>query len=359
MDYANPMQMFQNVNPVPNNPFWSGMMGARNQMAAQPFMDQMHQNNAYDLQKKGMETGEFVSQEAQDVRSQQRRGVGAESQYKIDTLPTDARNRNMESNENMRALPHVTDAKIEQAKSAIMNAKSAPARALMTELGQLSSVLETAPEQERPHLYLSAMQRWQMAHPGVEVPPQFKMYDPRILPDLAAIRHAQIYTPQQMQKEREIMLQGDERVRNTRIEGNDSVRRALIGYNSSVDSASVSHSRENPPQAVARLRRELAANPKQPAKVEEYKSHLDDQWNKSVQTDPGLSILRMQSMMESDKKRREELEEQYETRRWQFFAEKGVYLNRKYRVGGKLKEFKYTGDFGGNFRDQKSWTEVR
>lgn len=351
--YTNPFGLYADVNPVPQNPFWSGMMGARNQMTAQPFIDMMEQSQGLDLMKKGMETGEFMGQEAQGVRSQQRRAAGAESQFKIDTLPNDAKLRNEQTAQELRSLPYMTDQKIEQAKLATQNAKAAPQRELLSELGQLHEPLSQASPQERPFMYLSAIERWKQTHPGVDVPPQFRMYNDSILPDLAAIRYAQIYTPEQVGKERQIRLQGDEAMRRARLEGNDKVRTALIGYDTHVDTAEAmrERSRETPPQAVARLRRELTAKPDQPEKIDELRYHMEDQWNTEVQRDPGLAVLRMQAMTAEDPKRREELMSRYDDQRWSFFAEKGIYLPRKF----KGKTWRYTGSYGGNWKDQKNW----
>jgi hypothetical protein len=319
-NYESPMAMFQNVNPVPNNPFWSGMMGARNQMAAQPFMEMDQQSQGLDLQKKTMETGEFMSPQAQDVRQRQRAAEGGKADFDVKSYA-----------EQIRGLAPEMDARIAKAKSITMQTQGQPAAALISDMGQMYDVIQKTPEEQRPGVWAGAVQRWQMTHPGMQVPDQFRNYSPEHLADVAAIRYTQLNMPEQVGKERlkGMEIEGGMARETQQQEG--ATARAGITADAHIQGARLAAERaqaqETPQRAIARLRRTLSANPKNAEAEDEYKSYLDDSWQKEKANDMTHAMLQIRATNSQDPKAQEAATKQMNDMRYKFYADRGIFLN--------------------------------
>lgn len=364
--YVNPFTIQQN-NAVPSNPFWSGMVQGQTERQAQPFIGMAQQSQGLDLQKKQIETGEFADPRSVAARMTGQDLTTAQNQSKTSMVPVqeDAERRRIA--EEIRALPDMTNEKIEKARLATMNAKGAPQRELFSELGSLYEPMSQAKgEQEKAFLYLGAINRWEQTHPGIKLPDNLRNYSPGIESDIAAIRHAQIYTTEQVGKERVGHITGQYGQQREETQQGGANYRAEIAARAHMYGADKSAERvqgqETPPKAVARLRRELSQNPDQPEKMDEYRAHLEDQWQQQTQRDPGLTILRIRSLTAESPQEKQQAQKQYDQMRNQFFGEKGIYLDAPesgtVKAGKDGKKYRYKGGFGRDWRDRKNWETV-
>lgn len=335
-----------------DNPFWSAFQGARREQMLQPFVDQARQSGQMDLMRKQMETGEFLGQEAQQQRSLQRRSDMATQQSNIDLQPARTKRELRQIDEDIRSMPGMTDAKIAQAAEITRNAKAAPHREMLSQLGQMYDVLKDAPEADRPFLYAGRIK--QMQGLGIDVAkelPEFANYDPRHLPDLAAIRHAQIFSPEQVGKERLTMLQGQNQTGVANIHGNAARDVANINADAHRDAARIAAEpkvQETPPKAIARLRKQLAANPDDQESKDEYKYYIDDAWDKKQEKDISLMMLKMKVLNSSSEQERAAAKSQYDEAMYGFYTEKGIPIIKN---GYRWK--------GGNPAKKSSWEPVK
>lgn len=290
--YANPFGLYQDQNPIPSNPFMSEWNAIQNRQTAQPFINQAKENGDLELMKRRMETGEFMSPEAQGARM---------SQFPLQQQMNESKGRMIQPEENaqrerlsqeIRALPDMTDQKIAQAQLAVQQAKGAPHRELLSELGQLYDTVKDASPADRPFLYQSALSRWQQTHPGSEVPEQFRAYREEFLPDLAAIRHAQIYSPDQVGKERltsmqnqsaQSIAQGNNQTQVQVGAGHDAAHLAAVG-------AQVK-AQETPPKAISRLVGELRKDPNNEGSKRELSYYLSTEFETKFAKDGRAQML--------------------------------------------------------------------
>jgi hypothetical protein len=89
---------------------------------------------------------------------------------------------------------------------------------------------------------------------------------------------------------------------------------------------------ETPQKAVARLRTHLARNPEDIDSLEEYQSHLEDQWDKFTQRDPALMLMKVRAMSNEDPKIQQQAAAEYNRARKQFFSEKGIYIGKQPQI---------------------------
>lgn len=355
-DYSNPMQMFQNVDPTPNNPFWSGMMGARNQATAAPFIDMMQQSQGMDLAKKGMETGEFMSPEAQQVRQKEQQAKGGKADFDIESYK-----------QQIRGLGPEMDARIAKAKDITTRLQGSPYQDFLTDLGQMHDTLNDTPEEQRPNVWAGAVQRWQMTHPGLQVPENLRQYTPEHMKDVAAIRFNQLNSPEQVGKERLELMRQDAGMNRETQQQEGATARARIAAEASRYGADKSSDRaqaaETPQKAIARLRRTLARNPKDAESYDEYKSYLDDSWQKEKAQDMTFAMLQIRAMNAQDPAQQEEAVKKMEELRNKYYADRGVYLGAPpdgtVQAGKGGKKYKFDGGFGKNPKDKSNWKEIK
>lgn len=296
VQYANPFGLFQDQNPIPSNPFMSGFQSQTNQRTAMPFINQARESSQLELMKKQMMTGEEMSPEAQGARMSAYPLQQAQNESKGRMIKPEEEAQRMRLAEEIRAMPGMTDEKIAKAHLATQNAKAAPHRELLSELGQLYDVVKDAPEQARPFLYLSALNRWKQTHPGSDVPEQFRNYNEAMLPDLGAIRHSQLYTPEQVGKERITGMQT--RSAEGIAGGHDQTSIQVEGMRGASARAVASihaNSQETPPKAEARLRKELRDNPNNEDAQRELTGYLEERFDKSFQRDNLGNMLQIQA----------------------------------------------------------------
>lgn len=366
--YSNPFGMYQNVNPVPDNPIYSAFQGARNQMAAQPFMDIMQQSQQYDLAKKGMETGEFMGQEAIQQRSLGRQADMTKSRSTINTQPELDQTTILGEQEKRRAMPYATDAQIEQAKKLVMEAKAAPAREFISEIGRMYNMMSNAPEQARPQLWAQTVQRWEATHPGAKLPPQYQIYNESLMGELQAINFASVNTPEQIGRERVAGLQQDSAIVQNHETNQTRIDAAHIAAGAARDSAGIAAARpptaESTDKQRARLRRELNSTHKNdPEKLAEYKMLVDDAWNKQVTARPALTLLEIQALTLEDPKARQQKEKEYRAVQAKFYADNGIYLNAPpagtQRVHPTKGVIQFKGGQGLDPKDLNNWEPVK
>lgn len=297
--YVNPFSITQH-NAIPNNPFMSGMIQQQTQQQAQPFIDMAQQSRGLSLDKQRIETGEFADPRAVNARMSGHDLTTATNQSKLRMMPKMEEAEMRRIDEEIRALPHMTDQKIAQAQEITRNARSAPHREMLANLGQLYPILQKATDQEKPFLYLSAIER--MKQLGIKVPQQFTNYDPRHLNDLAAIYHAQIYTPEQIGKERITDMQGRNNLDVQALRNEGQLAVAQTSAEAHVKGASIrNEAAETPQKAVARLRRELRAKPGDPDAASELSGYLNEEFDKRFQRDSLGQMLQIQAMQNKDK----------------------------------------------------------
>lgn len=321
--YINPFGIQQN-NAVPSNPFYSGMVQQQTQQQAQPFIDMAQQSRGLSLQKQGIETGEFADPRAVRARMSGHDLTATQNESKIAMQPKIDEHERKRLSEEIRAMPGMTDAKIAQAAEVTRNARSAPHREMLMNLGQLYPMLQKASDTEKPFLYASAVER--MKGLGIQVPKNFQNYDERFLPDLAALYHNQIFSPEQVGRERIVDQQGRNNldVQALRNEGQLAVQNA---HNSG--SLRVAQERgavaETPQRAEARLRRELRANPNNEEAGRELKGYLEERFDQRFQKDGLGNMLQIQASQNPEAMKKYLIYREQQKAR--LFMDEGIYGN--------------------------------
>lgn len=326
VQYANPFGLYQDQNPIPTNPFMSGMQAQQNMNTAQPFINQAQESSNLELMKKRMMTGEEMSPQAQGARMSAYPLQQSQNESKQRMVLPEEQAQQQRLAEEIRGLPGVTDQKIAQAKLARQAAEGTPMRHLHDELGTLYDTIKDAPETARPFLYASSLARWRQTHPGSDVPEEFRNYDPRILPDLAAIRHSQIETGEQRGKEALEAMRNDTTLKAGGIHNQGSADVARINADAHVAGIRImdaTKQQETPPKAIARLRKSLAADPNDQEAKDEYKYYIDDAWDKRQEKDMSLMMLKMQALG-NDPKASVEAKAKYDQAQYEFYSEKGI-----------------------------------
>lgn len=356
MDYMNAGSMAQNQNQVPNNPFWSGMMGQRNQANAYPFMQGQFQNQQMDLQRKAMEQEEFASPAAREARQSGLEKTGAVNRADISNLPFKTDAEKQRYIEEIRSLPTLTDEKIAKAGEVIRNVKSQPHRELLANLGTLYDRMHQLPEDTvgpdgfitsspRGQTYLNEIARFRMLNPGLDIPEGLRTYDPKnTMSDLASIRHSQLNSPEQVGKEKLAHITGGYALEKEGMGNRSDERRAEITAGASRYTADKGAEKaaaaETPAKAVARLHREIRANPDNQEAKDELSGYLNESFGKFLKDHPqkgSLDILAMQGM-DNPNKQKQFLEQMQEIR-GDYFKEHGIDTPKyEYRVAqGKLQ----------------------
>lgn len=145
--------------------------------------------------------------------------------------------------------------------------------------------------------------------------------------------------------------------------GRELVRERSLDNRERIRQQAESRSRENKNQAVARLRKTLAANPNDEEAVNELRDYANEDWGKNVQEDVGLMLLRTKMFAQEEQpERREQYRRQYEEEKARWFAERGFYLKapkkgtRKRFPDGSTREWR--GGYGKDPADPNNWTKV-
>lgn len=95
---------------------------------------------------------------------------------------------------------------------------------------------------------------------------------------------------------------------------------------------------ETPQKAVARLRYTLSRNPDDEQSMSEYRSHLEDGWQKQLQNDPALMVLRARAISTDNPEIQKASQKRYQQERARYFAENGIYMNAPQK--GEPRQFK-------------------
>lgn len=355
MDYLNPFGMVQNQNAVPSNPFWSGMVGQRNQANAYPFMQNSFQSQGLDLQKQAMEVGEFTSPLAQESRRTGLEEGIATKRSNMEILPFKTEHERKRYLEEIRALPALTDEKIARAGEVVRNVKAAPQRELLANLGTLYDMMHKLPDDsgpdgsmknpQRAQTYLREVARFRMQNPGIDIPPQLRTYDPdNTMADLAAIRFNQLNSPEQVGKERIENIRGDYKLRDSELD-NASRERQVAGTNAATryaadKAAERAAANETPAKAIARLKKEIRENPKDQEAQDELHGYLQTEFSKYLKERPekgALDIMYMQGM--NDPKSQVQYFERMQQLEGDFYERHGIKIPQyEYRLnGGKVQ----------------------
>lgn len=320
----NPFAHFQGANTVPTNPFWSGVNQGQQEAQTRPFMDMARQSQGMDLQKQSIELGEFADPRAVQARMTGHDAKTAQNQYTINTEPVRSRKDIETMNQEIRSLPHVTDQKIAQAQEAVRKAKGAPAEALYQDMGNLYQTLRETPESGRALLYEQAIQRWQDKNPGSPLPEQMRTYSPQRMSELAAIRYAQVNTPEHAQTMDKAGLQSDTALQVENLQQTGANYRADVGARATVGAARVrAQESETPPKAIARLRRELRANPGDEAARGELVGYLEENFMQRFQQDSLGQIMAAQAS--SGPQAMQAFQVYREQEKFKLFANEGIY----------------------------------
>lgn len=324
MDYINPMQMYQNVNSAPNNPFWSGYQGGQFQQQAQPFIDMMRQGAGYDLQKKAMETGEFMGSTAQAQREAERQAATAKSQYTIATEPERAQTDITGFQQTRRKMPDLTDAEIAKARQTVMNAQSAPAREFIAEAGALADHFDNLDEGQRQQAYDQFINRWHMTHPGAVLPEHLRKYSPELHREMKAIHYASVNTPEQIGRERLKDMEVTGGLQRETLQQAGATDRALIQGQSQRAVASIhANTAETPQKAEARIRRQLRDNPNDEDAQRELRGYIEDRFDQRFQRDGLGQMLQVQAA--SDPKNLTRYLTYREQQKARLFMNEGIY----------------------------------
>lgn len=228
MDYSNPESMFQNVDPIKTNPFWSGVQAGQNQAQAQPGMDINRAMQIMGLRKQQMENQEFASPEAMEARRSGLLAKSAENKGIIDKTPDMTAAEISKARAEIKAEPAMTAEKIAKAEQAASAARGKPQEDLIHTIGNSYDSIKAAPESKRPELWSNAVSQWEQTHPGVQVPERYRQWSPDRMTDLAATRYAQLHTPEFEQKMAEGKQKGEFGVKEHQISAAATVGAASI-----------------------------------------------------------------------------------------------------------------------------------
>lgn len=301
----NPMQMFQNVDPTPNNPFWSGMMGQRNQAQAMPFMENQMQDQQMDLMQKRFQMGEFQSPLAVQSRQTNLQHGIATKNAEMEMLPYKNEYERKKYAEDLRALPFMTDEKIAKADQVMRSIKSAPHKALLEELsGAFPHIQKQQSELGKAQAYLAILNKWKAENPNIEVPEQLRMFGPHMLPDLAAMHYAQVNKPEHVQKLEQIRETGNQALLREGMEqeGANVRNDASVAAQRYTADAGRARAQETmtPQKRLASLKTKLNRDWNQEDN-DEYMGYIQEAWDKKEKDDPALLMLRMQGMQGNKK----------------------------------------------------------
>lgn len=337
MDYVNPFAMYQNVNSVPNNPFYSDMMRHDFQKQATPFIDRMNQSGNMDLMKKGIETGEFASPEATQARMTGHQKRTAENQSYMSMQPHRDNAEQARLAAEIEALPYLNKEKIEKAKLMARQVEGTPMKELYATLGQLYDHMKDAKPEEQGFLYANAINRFQQTNPGVEIPPPLRVFRPDMIGDFAAIRHSQLFTPEQVGRERVQHIQGGYGENVANINANRAVDVANIQARAHVQGAQAGReSMETPQRAMARLRRQLRDDPNNEEVQREYSGYVASEFEQRFSRDPRAQMMAVQANSSPEKAKEYEMFKEWAQS--QYMEDQGIK-----RQGGGLgfDEFKW------------------
>lgn len=334
MNYTNPFGMAQDQNPVPNNPFWSGMQGQRNQANAYPFMQNEMQSQMMDLSKKGIETSEFGSDLARRSRETALTHGIRTKEADMDAMPLRTQAELARYREEIRAIPNLTDEKIARAKQVVDGIQSQPHRELVAGLGSLYDMLHKMPEDQmgpdghvvsspRAQTYLREVARFKMLHPKVDIPQQLTQYDPKnTMSDLAAIRFNQLNSPEQVGRERIEHLRGQYKLEETGLD-NTSRESVARGNNSATRyAADAAKVRSETPRTAAQIEHSLRERLNKTPNDAEAKAELQSHWTQEFQKSLSGDIQYLQ--LATNPQTAEKAETYKSWRRAQFLHEKGV-----------------------------------
>jgi hypothetical protein len=297
MDYINPGSMMPNPQDFESTNLLS-VQNARQRMdMAQPFIQMAQQQQAMEMQKKQQENSEFMSPEAMRSRFSGFQKTTAENTAAAQVAPEKAKFDVAKARGDLENLPFMNEKAKQEAIQAGREAQGKPYAKLIEDMGNLHAALEKAPEAIRPMLYQEGVKRWQMEHPGAQLPQEFQQYNPQTL---AQVRYAQLHTPkfeQDMAKTRE-EITGRKEV----AAGHDTahLQAASIAAKGGVEQAKVRSTTAtdkpvNSNVRVTQLRRQLA-NPNLDADAREeataeLNSHLEDSFATKISRDPLLKEM--------------------------------------------------------------------
>ena len=144
------------------------------------------------------------------------------------------------------------------------------------------------------------------------------------------------------------------------IAGRQNTTNTQAGASRYTADAARERTRESPAQALARLRSRLVSQPDDEASLEEYEMYVGDMWDKKVQSDMGVFILRNRALNAEDEKVKSQAIKDYNRMRSEFFAEKKLYPGapKKGTISvdktGKKWMFR-GGGYGVDWKDKKNW----
>lgn len=186
LNYSNPFALEPNPSVLkPQNSLPTADQGglalaeaARQSAMAQPFIQMARQAQQMGLAKQAQDFTEYMDPAMIGNRRTVELGKGAESQYKIDTLPKKAEWEKADWDSKIKNLPYLSEAEREEASKRARDARSAPQREFYERMAQAHTAFEKLPPASRPFAWQQFIQQEQQRNPGVQIPPHFQNWSP-------------------------------------------------------------------------------------------------------------------------------------------------------------------------------------
>lgn len=180
MDYINPFSAMGG-DPTIESPFLRSMDRGTRQNLAAPFIEMAQQNQQMDLNKKGMETSEFMSPQAQQLRQQTRATGLLNQQEQARALPYKTNQEISDAQAAIARNPAITAKMIAEADQAGMKAKGSPAADLFNKIATGNKYLRDNFGENVAGRQFGAqaiIEQWKAEHPGAQLPEIMTKYDP-------------------------------------------------------------------------------------------------------------------------------------------------------------------------------------
>lgn len=220
--------MFQNVDPVKTNPFWSGVQAGNFQEQAKPGLDMNRASQMMGLQKQGMENQEFMSPLAVGARQSKLESDTATNKANLETLPWKTKKDIADYQAHLDELPSMSAERKAKARSLAMEYEGKPQSALINTIGNEFEAFQKAPPAKHGEMWKQTIGRWEAQHPGIKVPEQYKEWSPDRLGDMMTIRQSQLYTAAHRQKLGEIQETAKGHEKTSRISAGAHIESARI-----------------------------------------------------------------------------------------------------------------------------------
>lgn len=318
-------------NAVPSNPFWSGVIQGDTEREAAPFIQNAQQSQALDLQRKAIETGEFSDPRAVRARMSGHDLTATKNESEGRLTPKREEAEVARLREEVRSLPHITDAKIAQSQQMTNVAEGTPYHALHGTLASLYPDIHDKPLDQQMQAYSGAIRKWKQENPRAQLPAHFDpdnmmtgdSFKKIIMPDIQHMFLGGQNTPEQVGKERIVALQGNNQINEQRVRNQGSQTVAEINADAHVRGAQLHlNSGETPPKAIVRLQKELRQNPDNQEAQRELTGYINSEFETRFSKDGRGQMLAVQA--NSDPKASEMYEQYKAWKKAEYYGEHGI-----------------------------------